>query len=38
MDSRLTTQLIRIEQKLDEATRAAHSTAAQVRVLTEDRS
>lgn len=37
VDNRLTTHLIRIEQKLDEATRAAHSTAAQVRVLAEDR-
>jgi hypothetical protein len=37
VDGRLTAHLIRIEQKLDEATRAAHSTAAQVRVLAEDR-
>ena len=37
VDGRLTAHLIRIEQKLDEATRAAHSTAAQMRVLTEDR-
>jgi hypothetical protein len=37
VDGRLTSHLIRIEQKLDEATRAAHSTAAQMRVLTEDR-
>ena len=37
VDGRLTAHLIRIEQKLDEATRAAHSTAAQMRVLAEDR-
>jgi len=37
VDGRLTAHLIRIEQKLDEATRAAHSTAAQLRVLTEER-
>ncbi|WP_426959265.1 hypothetical protein [Muricoccus radiodurans] len=37
VDGRLTAHLVRIEQKLDEATRAAHSTAAQVRVLTEER-
>lgn len=37
VDGRLTSHLVRIEQKLDEATRTAHSTAAQVRVLAEDR-
>ena len=37
VDGRLTGHLLRIEQKLDEATRTAHSTAAQVRVLAEDR-
>ena len=37
VDGRLTAHLIRIEQKLDEASRTAHSTAAQVRVLAEDR-
>jgi len=37
VDTRLTSHLIRIEQKLDEASRTAHSTAAQVRVLAEDR-
>ena len=37
VDGRLTAHLIRIEQKLDEASRAAHTTAAQMRVLAEDR-